>query len=106
MVDADFFLESLPTQILGYQLAAYVRIVTNGADYLVRDVIRTYASSVTVNVWLDSKGLAPIVAGSSNIREFEVLPPVEYKGITIPFEQIVEVVVVPAPQTFGRFSVS
>jgi len=105
MIDADFFLASLPMQIIEYQLAASVRIVTNDGDYLVRDVIRTYAESVTVNVWLDSKGLAPIVAGSSSLREFDVLPPVEYKGVTIPFEQIVEVVVVPAPQTFGRFSV-
>jgi hypothetical protein len=39
------------------------------------------------------KGLAPIVAGSSDMHEFDVLAPTEYKGVTLPFEQIVEVVV-------------
>jgi len=104
MVDADFFLSGLPMQVIEYHNAAYVRIITYDREYLVRDVVRTYAGSVTLNVWLDSKGLAPIVSGTSSMHEFEVLPPTAYKGVTIPFEQIVEVVVISAPQSFGRFS--
>ena len=103
MIDADYFLSGLPMQVIDYGHAAYVRIVTSDHDYLVRDVVRTYAGSVTVNVWLDSKGAAPIVPSSSR-REFEVLPPAEHKGVTIPFEEIVDVIVIPAPHAFGRFS--
>jgi hypothetical protein len=31
--------------------------------------------------------------------------PTNYKGITVPFEQILEIHVVPADQNFGRFQV-
>jgi hypothetical protein len=104
MVDADYFLSGLPTKVIEHNLAAYVRIITDADDYLVRNVVRTYADSVTVNVWLDANGLAPIVSQSANTHEFDVRPPTEHKGVTIPFEQIVEVIVVPAPQSFGRFA--
>jgi vacuolar-type H+-ATPase catalytic subunit A/Vma1 len=104
VVDADYFLSGLPMQVIAYQNAACVRIVTSDNDYLIRNIIRTYADSVTLNVWLDAKGLAPISAASSSRHEFDVGLPSEYKGVTIPFEQILEVVVVPARQPHGRFS--
>ena len=104
MFDADYFLSGLPMQVIAHHNAAHVRIVTDDHDYLVRDVARTYAGAVMVNVWVDANGLAPIVPTSSNLHEFEVLPPAEHQAVTIPFDHIVEVVVVPARQAFGRFS--
>ena len=104
MVDADFFLSDLPMKVIALDHAAHVRIITHDHDYLVRDVARTFADSVAVNVWLDSNGLAPIVASSSSTHQFDVRPPTEHKGSRFPFEQIVEVIVVPAPQSFGRFA--
>jgi hypothetical protein len=58
---------------------------------------------VTLQVWLDSKGQCPIVAGSSSFHEFDVRPVVDYKTVNIPFEEIVDVVVIPAITTDGRF---
>jgi len=104
MVDADYFLSGLPTKVIEQNLAAYVRIITHDNDYLVRDVARTFADSVAVNVWVDSDGLAPIVSSSSNTQEFDVRPPADHKGATIRFDQIVEVIVVPAPHPYGRFA--
>ena len=105
MVDADYFRKGLALQVAEYHNHAYVRVITTTADYLVRDVVKTYDGAVTLNVWLDSKGLAPIVASSSNSHDFDVHVPSEYKGVTIPFEQVLEVAVVAALDGSGAFQV-
>jgi hypothetical protein len=106
MFEKDYFLQGLAMQVAEYHNSAYVRLLTyNGGDYLVRDVVKTYEGAVSLNVWLDSAGVAPIVSGSSSFHEFDVNMPTNYKGITIPFEQIAEVHVVPADQNFGQFQV-
>ena len=102
MIDADYFLAALPMQVLEHDQAACVLLVTHDGDYLVRDVVRVFGDSVALNVWLDSNGGPPIVPRAS--RAFEVLPPAEFKSVTIPFERIVEAVVAPARESFGRFS--
>jgi hypothetical protein len=76
----------------------HVRLLTySGGDYL--------EGAVSLSVWLDSAGIAPIVSGSSSVHEFDVTMPTNYKGITIPFEQIAEIHVVSADQNFGQFHV-
>src|SRR5690242_1694534 len=98
MVDKELFLSGVKEQIDGYQGLAYVRVITGDTgvsenDYLVRDIVRTYEGSVTLNVWLDTRGFCPIVAGSSSFHEFDVRPVVDYKTVTLPFEQILSVIV-------------
>ena len=109
MVDKELFLSGIQEQVSAYQGAAYVRIVPGihtdlGPDSLVRDIVRTYDGAVTLNVWLDIRGACPIVAGSSSFYEFDVRPVIDYKTVTIPFEQILTVVVVPAISVDGRFT--
>ena len=104
MFDADYFLSGLPSKVIEHKIEAWVRIVTSDHDYLVRDVVRTFAESVAVNVWLDANGHTPIVPSPSSTHEFDVLPPTSHKGVTIRFDQIVDVIVVPAPHPHGRFA--
>lgn len=64
--DKDYFLHGLAMQVAEYRNSAYVRLLTyGGGDYLVRDVVKTYEGAVSLNAWLDSAGVAPIVSGSS-----------------------------------------
>ena len=105
-MNKEYFLEGLVTQVAEHHNSAYVRLLTHGGDdYLVRDVVKTYEDSVTLNIWLDSAGIAPIVSGSSSFHEFDVNMPTSYKGVTIRFEQILKIEVVPAGEKFGRFQV-
>jgi hypothetical protein len=93
-------------QVAEYHNSAYVRLLTyGGGDCLMRDVVKTYEGAISLNVLLDSSGIAPIVSGSSSFHEFGVTMPTNDKGITIPFEQIAEIHVVPANQHFGQFQV-
>ena len=110
MVDKELFLSGIQQQINGFLGAAYVRIITRSSiqgfepDYLVHSLVKTYEGSVTLQVWLDVKGQCPIVTGSSSFHEFDVRPVVDYKMVTIPFEEILEVVVTPAIIANGRFT--
>jgi hypothetical protein len=108
MVDKELFLTGINEQVQGYLGAAYVRVIalsslTDESDYLVHSIVKTYDGSVTLQVWLDVKGQCPIVAGSSSFHEFDVRSVVDYKTVTIPFEHITQVVVMPAITTNGRF---
>jgi hypothetical protein len=102
--DSQYFLEGLAMQVAEYHQWCYVRIVTHTlGDLLVHSVVKTYDGSVTLNVWKDSMSNAPIVAGSSSFHEFDVRHPTTYYGITVPFEEIVTVVVVAAPNGDGAY---
>lgn len=104
MLERKYFVETLPLMVAGHGGFTAVRLQTyDGTDYLVRDVIETHEGSVTLKVHVDSKGNSPIIASSSDMYDFEPGFPSGYVNITIPFEDIRFVKVVPAERQFGRF---
>ena len=104
MVDKHLFLTGIHEQVQGFLGAAHVRVIPRASqDYLVRSIVKTYDGAVTLQVWLDVKGQCPIVASSSSFHEFDVRPVADYSMVTLPFEEILNVIVTPALTADGRF---
>lgn len=100
MVGREYFVETLPLLVAGHGGFAIVRIHTkSGSGYVVRDIIKTHEGSITFNAWVDSTGDEPIVCSSSSMYEFDVRMPSGINIMTLPFEDILDVQIVPASAT-------
>ena len=93
----DWWVSTLPLMVQGHGGYAQVRVQTySGCDYLVRDVVKTHEGTVTLNVYLDSRGESPIIAHSSSAFDFDVAPVLDHICVTLDFNDISNVKVVPA----------
>ena len=89
-----WWVSTLPLMIRGFGGHAMVRLRTySGEDYLVRDVIKTEESIVTLNVYADCTGQDPIISSNSDAFDFDVKPLAGYRCVAIPFDYIQHVAV-------------
>lgn len=83
--------------VQGYGRCAQVHVQTySDEDYLVRDVINTQAGTVTFNAYVDASGRSPIFASSSGVFDFDIVPVTGHIGVTLYFNDIRSVRVIPA----------
>jgi hypothetical protein len=68
----------------------------SGEDYLVRDVINPQEGTVTINAYDDASGSSPIIASTSSAFDFDIVPVTDHIGVTLDFNNIRTVRVVPA----------
>jgi hypothetical protein len=102
--ERKYFIETLPLMVAGNGGFTAVRLQTyDGPDYLVRDVIETHEGSVTLNTYVDANGNTPIISSSSSMYDVDPCFPVGYVNITIPFENIRFVKVIPTERVFSQF---
>jgi hypothetical protein len=63
---------------------------------LVRDMINTQEGTVTFNAYIDASGNSPIIAATSSAFDFDIVPVTDHIGVTLDFNDIRSVRVVPA----------
>jgi len=96
MVGSEYFTETLPLVVAGNGGSAIVRIHrSSGGAHIVRDIIKTHDGCVTFNAYVNATGDEPIISASSNAYDFEPGIPVGYEIVTVPFEDVLDVQVVP-----------
>ena len=83
--------------VQGYGGCAEVHVQTySGEDYLVRDIINTEEGTITFNAYIDTTGSSPVIASTSDAFDFDIVPVTDHVGVTLDFNDIRSVLVVPA----------
>src|ERR1051326_687247 len=104
MIDSEYFRDDLAAQVAKCHDFACVRILTyTGGDYLVKEVVKTYDGAVSVSVYLDAEGASPVIRTGSALHDFDVRRIVDSHVVTLPFDNIASIVVVPAMTSFAKF---